>query len=102
MVKLSGEINLNMKYSLVILLLLGGCAFNKPPPPDAVLPPQEKVVRIDPRVFELCEPLQNLPAEANFDEVLAVTINNFEIYVACSAKQSRAVRLLREFSNQKE
>ncbi len=93
---------MNYNKYLIILLLSGCSIFNKPPPPDAVLPPTEKVVRIDPRVFELCEPLQNLPAEANFDEVLAITINNFEIYVACSAKQSRAVRLLREFSNQKE
>jgi hypothetical protein len=88
-----------MKY-LLILLLLAGCATK--PIPDAVLPPKEKVVRIDPRMFELCEPLLNLPAESNFDEVLAVTINNFELYVACSTKQSRAVKLLREFSNQKE
>lgn len=91
-----------MKYILVILLLSGCAMFNKPKPPDAVLPPKEKVVHIDPRMLELCEPLQNLSAEANFEEVLAVTINNFEIYTACSVKQSKAVRLLREFSNQKE
>jgi hypothetical protein len=101
MVRLSGEINSNMSKYLLILLLLAGCA-SKPPVPDAVLPPKEKVVRIDPRIFELCEPLQNLAENATFDDVLAVTINNFEIYVACSTKQSRAVKLLREFSNQKE
>jgi hypothetical protein len=90
-----------MRY-LLILLLLSGCAFNKPKPPDAVLPPTEKVVRIDPRMLELCEPLKNLPAETNFEEVLSITIDNFEIYNACSVKQSRGVKLLREFSNQKE
>jgi hypothetical protein len=90
-----------MKYLLILLILLAGCA-SKPPVPDAVLPPKEKVVYIDPRMLELCDPLQNLPAESNFEEVLAVTINNFEVYTACSAKQSRAVRLLRKFSNQKE
>jgi hypothetical protein len=87
-----------MKY-LLILLLLVGCV-TKPPVPDAVLPPKEKVVRIDPRIFELCEPLFNLNENASFDDVLKITLDNFELYTACSSKQSRAVKLLKQFSNQ--
>jgi hypothetical protein len=88
-----------MNKWILILLLLTGCATVIP---DAVLPPPEKVVRIDPRILELCEPLRNLPETATFDDVLTVTLANFELYVACSTKQSRAVKLLKEFSNYKE
>ena len=85
---------------VIILLFLTGCVTTKIP--DAILPPEEKVVRIDPRIFELCDPLKNLPENASFEDVLVITIANFEIYSACSVKQSRAVRLLKEFSNYKE
>lgn len=89
-----------MKLILIILIFLVGCTTTKVP--DAVLPPEEKTVRIDPRIFELCEPLKNLPEIATFEDVLVITINNFEIYAACSIKHSRAVKLLKEFSNTKE
>lgn len=85
---------------LLILLFIAGCTTTKVP--DAVLPPPEKVVRIDPRILELCEPLKNLPETATFEDVLVITLTNFEIYSACSVKQSKAVRLLKEFSNNKE
>lgn len=89
-----------MKYLLFIIVFLYGCA--TAPIPDAVLPPKEKVVRIDPRMLELCEPLKNLPETASFEDILVITLDNFEIYTACSVKQSRAVKLLKEFSNNKE
>lgn len=89
-----------MRMFLIILLFLTGCGTTKIP--DAVLPPEEKIVRIDPRILELCEPLKNLPEKATFEDVLLVTLSNFEIYSACSVKQSRAVKLLKEFSNYKE
>jgi len=90
-----------MRMFLIILLFLTGCATTTKIP-DAVLPPEEKIVRIDPRVFELCEPLKNLPENATFEDVLVITVANFELYSACSVKQSRAVRLLKEFSNYRE
>ena len=90
------------KLFLLPLLLVSGCALFKPNIPDAVLPPKERVVNIDPRIFELCEPLLNISENSTFEDVLAITLSNFEIYAACSVKQSRAVKLLREFSNKKE
>jgi hypothetical protein len=89
-----------MKILIILIFLLVGCATTKIP--DAVLPPVEKTVRIDPRIFELCDPLKNLPENASFEDVLAITISNFEIYSTCSIKQSKAVKLLKEFSNYKE
>lgn len=86
-----------MKY-LLILLLLAGCSW--PIKPDAVLP--EKVVHIDARVLQPCSPLQPLPENATFDELLSVAFSNMEIYNDCKAKQGTSIKLLKQFSNIKE
>ena len=88
-----------MRY-LLITLLLSGCFATVP---DAVAPPPEKVVHIDPRVLEPCEPLLKLPDQStSFEDVISITLANYEIYSNCATKQKNSSILLREFSNTKE
>ena len=82
-----------MKY-LLILLLLFGCATK-----DAIVVPPEKVVQIDPRTLELCDPLNALPEQASFEDLLTVTIGNIELYANCANRQKNSVILLKKFSN---
>jgi hypothetical protein len=87
-----------MRYLLV--LLLTGCAMFGKTVPDAVLPPPEKTVHIDPRMLELCDPLIKLPEEStSFEDVLSITISNYELYVNCAQRQKNSVILIKQFSN---
>lgn len=86
-----------MNKLIFLSLLLTACTTSKP---DAVVPPPEKVVHIDARILEPCEPLVGVSAtEVTFEDILASTITNFEIYRDCSNKQKNSVILLKKFSN---
>lgn len=87
-----------MNKLILILVLLAGCAA----PKDAIVPPPERTVHIDPRVLELCDPLINLSEQASFDDLLATTVANFEIYNNCALKQRNSVILLKKFANKEE
>lgn len=84
---------------LIMFILLSGCSIFKK---DAIVPPPEKVVQIDPRVLELCEPLNGLSEEATFEDLLATTVFNFELYNACAQKQRNSVILLKKFANKED
>lgn len=86
-----------MKVLAIILstVLLASCITTK----DAIVPPPEKVVHIDARALEPCEELIKLPENASFEDLLGVTVTNFEIYNACAIKQNNSIILLKKFSN---
>jgi hypothetical protein len=86
--------------TLLILLLLAGCATTQVP--DAVLPPAPKTVHLEPKLLEPCEPLDSLYASNSWEDILTITVNNFEKYAACAKKQENSVKLLKKFSNYKE
>jgi hypothetical protein len=88
-------------FLIALLLVLTGCA-TKPKPPDAVLPPTERVVHLDPKILASCDKLEPLPESATWEDVLNVTINNYEKYAACARKQENSIFLLKRFSNYKE
>lgn len=81
---------------ILLILLLTGCISTTP---DAVLPPPQKIVHIDARALELCEPLFTISESASFEEILKTTIANFELYADCSNRQKNSVILLKQFSN---
>ena len=85
---------------LLVILLLAGCA--TAPIPDAVLPPSTKQVHLEPRLLEPCEALNNLYLTNSWEDVLTITVNNFEKYSACAKKQENSIKLLKKFSNYKE
>lgn len=80
---------------LLICILLAGCVTT----PDAIVPPPERKVHIDPRVLEPCEPLLFLSESASFEELITITVNNFEIYATCAEKQKNSALLLKRFTN---
>jgi len=82
-----------IRYTL--LLLLAGCITT----PDAIVPPTERTVHVDPRILELCEPLEKLPDTSTFEDLLAITITNFELYSECATKQKVSATLLKRFAN---
>lgn len=87
-----------MKY-LLILLILVGCATK----PDAIVPPPEKYVHIDPRILEPCENLIELPPDTStFEDLLKITLVNFEIYSDCALKHRNSTILLKKFANKEE
>jgi len=91
-----------MRLLLISLVLaISGCA-TKPPIPDAVLPPPEKVVRLDPGTMESCKKLDPLPDTATWEDVLNNIIDNYEKYAGCSKLQEDSIKLLKKFSNYKE
>lgn len=79
----------------LILVLLSACAS---PKYENVIPPPERVIHIDPRMLELCQPVLKLTTELNEE----VFIHNLEIYADCANKQKNSVILLKEFSNYKD
>ena len=85
---------------LLILLLLVGCATT--PIPDAVLPPPVKQVHLQAGALESCETLNTLYETNSWEDVLAITVSNFEKYAACAKKQETSIKLLKKFSNYKE
>lgn len=90
---------MNKIILILALVLLVGCSLLKK---DAIVPPPERTVHIDPRVLELCEPLNRLPEQASFEDLLATTVANFEIYNNCALKQRNSVILLKKFANKEE
>lgn len=84
------------KFLYIILFVLAGCVSTSP---DAILPPKEKVVHIDPRILEPCGDLLLLE---NPDDELEITIKNFEIFADCKRKQNNSIILLKQFSNYKD
>jgi hypothetical protein len=86
------------KYIIAILIFLSGCATTIP---DAVLPPKEVTIHLDSAVFEPCESLEGLPELASWEDVITVTVHNFEKYAICAKKQMISIKLLKEFSNYK-
>lgn len=92
--RLNGLIKM-IKYILILVLLISGCAAVS----DAVVPPKEKIVHIDPRALEPCEDLVGL--DSNSSEI-ETTIRNFEIYADCKRKQNNSIILLKQFSNIQE
>jgi len=90
-----------MRILLITLILaLTGCA-SKPPIPDAVVPPKEVVVKLDPGNMESCKKLTPLPSTATWDDVLYITIDNYEKYAGCAKLQEGSIILLKKFSNYK-
>lgn len=85
---------MNRLLIILLVIFLHGCATK-----DAIVPPPEKIVHIDPRVLESCEPLNKLPENASFEDLLSTTVVNFEIYNACAQKQKNSAILLKKFSN---
>lgn len=69
---------------------------------DAIVPPPEKVVHIDARALEPCEPLVKLPDNASFEELISITVSNFELYSVCVIKQDNSIILLKKFSNKED
>lgn len=63
------------------------------------MPPQEKVVHIDPYNLEPCLPIIRLEEGSN---ELEVSIKNIEIYADCKNRQNNSIILLKKFSNYKE
>ena len=92
-----------MKKLLIILFIvfIGACA-TKPIDPIPIITVDKKVIRINPAVLEQCAPLQRLPEKASFEDVITITIHNYELYKVCADKQRVSVQVIREFSNTKE
>ena len=83
------------------LSLLQGCGFLQKKKPDATI--SEKVVYLDPKALEPCQPLLRLDLQGDsFEDLLVVSVKNMAIYADCSGKQDNSIKLLREFSNNKE
>lgn len=81
---------------LILVVLLSGCFTTTK---DAIVPPPEKIVHIDPRILEECEPLIKLPENASFEDLLSITVFNFEVYNICATKQHNSIILLKKFAN---
>jgi hypothetical protein len=86
----------NLLASIFICVHLSGCVWNAKPDIPVITP---KVVHIDARAYERCEPLRPL---SNPDELLQISLANMEIYSQCVRKQDNSIKLLKEFANYKE
>lgn len=86
------------KIVLLLSFLLVSCASI----PDAIVPPTEREVALDPRILTYCDPLVKLPPAPTFDDVLNVSLKNMELYYICADKQKSSVELLKKVSNRKE
>lgn len=84
--------------SMLVFCLLTACATV----PDAIVPPPEKVVKIDPSALKRCQRLLELPINATYEEFLVTSIKNFELAADCARKQDLSIKLLKEFANIKE
>lgn len=86
-----------MNKLLIIILssILIGCAHTPPGPTIAI----DKVVHIDPRALQACEPLVGLNSITSFEDILNTSIQNMEIYADCKGKQDNSIILLKKFSN---
>jgi len=84
--------------SIVLCISLSGCIWATKH--EATIP--EKVVKLDPQVYQPCKSLSLLPDNASFEELAATTATNFLVYSDCKAKQDNSIILLKQFSNYKE
>lgn len=96
-----------MKKSLLIAIialpLLTGCGFlqkvfSKDTEPVGI---NTKVV-VDPKLLQLCEPLQKLPAEPTFDDIATHYIETIGMYGTCANKQATSVSTIKKLANIKE
>jgi hypothetical protein len=92
-----------MKNLLIILFLIiiSACT-TVPIEPIPIITVDKKVININPKVLEQCDPLQRLPEKAGFEDVITITIRNYELYKICADKQRVSTQVIREFSNSKE
>lgn len=87
---------MNKLLLIILASILIGCATTQPPGPTIVI---DKVVHIDPRALQACEPLVGLNSVASFEDILATSVQNMEIYADCKGKQDNSIILLKKFSN---
>lgn len=94
---------MNLIYCIIFSILLVGC--NTLPPnfckkDEVSIVVQDKPIHIDPKLYEPCKDLVELPSIDPL-VVLPVTATNASVYVDCKNKNQSLINTLRDFSNKK-
>lgn len=88
---------------LTLALALTGCASIKEAvcgKPDYV-PPENKVVKVDPKLLEPCKPLLLMEAQTpTWEDYLLLTGDNAIVYADCRKKQDSSIKFIKSLSNQ--